>query len=82
MGPINLGQFSPLLGKHQKQVPIFVANGKVADIYNSLPLAIAGGQKESGRKKRPTNNNFLSKEPGQPESKVQDKHTNRLDQPK
>ena len=35
-----------------------------------------------GRKKRCTNTTFLSKELGPPESKVQDKHTNGLDQPK
>ena len=35
-----------------------------------------------GRKNRRTNNTFSSKEPGTPESKVQDKHTNELDQPK
>ena len=35
-----------------------------------------------GRKNRRTNNTFLSKEAGPPESKVQDKHTNGLDKPK
>ena len=58
--------------------------GKKLSIYCPPPLL--GGQKENGwqtgQKNRRTNNTFLSKEPGQPESKVQDKHTNELDQPK